>query len=93
MRADQPRWPEAGSVGSSDSGRMPTCDAPAAAGCHAAVDAGSTFIFGLPMNCATKTLAGRWYSSRGVPTCSMMPPLNTAMRSPMVIASTWSWVT
>ena len=31
--------------------------------------------------------------SRGVPTCCTMPPFMATMRSAMVIASIWSWVT
>ena len=42
---------------------------------------------------ATKVVAGRWYTSSGVPICSMRPAFITIMRSASVIASTWSWVT
>ena len=39
----------------------------------------------------------RWPGARtsavGVSTCWMVPSLSTQMRSPMVMASTWSWVT
>ena len=42
---------------------------------------------------ATKTFFGASYRSRGVPTCCSTPSLSTAMRSPMVSASVWSWVT
>ena len=45
------------------------------------------------MNPATKALAGRWYSSFGVASCSTTPPFITAMRSLIVIASSWSCVT
>ena len=55
--------------------------------------AGRTFIAGEPMKVATKTFAGRVYSSSGVPICWRTPFLMTAIRSPIVIASTWSWVT
>jgi hypothetical protein len=48
---------------------------------------------GLPMNPATNLLAGRSYSSRGGATCWTSPSFMTQMRSPMVMASTWSWVT
>jgi hypothetical protein len=48
---------------------------------------------GLPMKPATKALAGRAYSAVGVSTCWMRPSFSTQMRSPMVMASTWSWVT
>ena len=48
---------------------------------------------GEPMKPATKTFAGRSYSSSGEPICSMRPSFMTTMRSPMVIASIWSWVT
>ena len=51
------------------------------------------FIDGEPMNPATKTFTGWSYSSCGVPTCWRRPSRMTAMRSPMVMASTWSWVT
>ena len=51
------------------------------------------FIAGEPMKPATNTLAGRSYSARGVSTCCKTPSFKTATRSPMVIASTWSWVT
>ena len=54
---------------------------------------GSTFIGGVPMNWATNTDAGRAYTSCGVPTCSRRPRLITATWVPIVIASTWSWVT
>ena len=46
-----------------------------------------------PTNPATKLVAGCSYTSAGVPTCSMRPRLNTAMRSLMVSASSWSCVT
>ena len=39
------------------------------------------------MKPATNALAGRWYSSRGVASCSTTPLFITAMRSDMVIAS------
>jgi hypothetical protein len=45
------------------------------------------------MKSATKLLAGRWYSSPGVPTCTTFPTFITAMRSAMLRASFWSWVT
>ncbi len=45
------------------------------------------------MKPATKRLLGCSYSSLGVPTCWSTPSLITAMRSAMVMASTWSWVT
>ncbi len=51
------------------------------------------FIAGAPMNVATNVLTGSSYSARGVLTCCSTPSLSTATRSPMVIASTWSWVT
>ena len=54
---------------------------------------GNRLIAGLPMNWATKMLEGHRYNSIGVPSCCKRPWFNTAMRSPMVIASTWSWVT
>ena len=48
---------------------------------------------GEPMKPATKTLSGWSYISRGVSHCCRMPSLSTATRSPIVMASTWSWVT
>ena len=51
------------------------------------------FIAGLPMKPATKRLIGVSYSCWGVPTCWSRPSLMTAIRWPIVIASTWSWVT
>ena len=51
------------------------------------------FMAGEPMKPATNSLAGWSYISRGVPTCWSTPSLRTAMRSPMVRASVWSWVT
>ncbi len=45
------------------------------------------------MKLATKVDAGRWYTSSGVPTCSIAPAFITSMRCASVIASTWSWVT
>ena len=51
------------------------------------------FMAGEPMKPATKTLLGFSYRSRGEPTCCSTPSLSTAMRSPMVRASVWSWVT
>ena len=41
--------------------------------CLAASAPSIRFIFGLPMKPATKRLRGRWYSSSGLPTCSMPP--------------------
>ncbi len=51
------------------------------------------FIDGLPMKPATNLLIGRSYSSWGEPTCWSLAWLMTAIRWPIVIASTWSWVT
>ena len=51
------------------------------------------FMAGEPMKPATKTLTGPSYSSCGVPTCCSRPSFMTAIRSPMVMASTWSCVT
>jgi hypothetical protein len=53
----------------------------------------TTFIAGEPMKPATNRLAGRSYSSIGAPICETRPALSTTIRSAMVIASTWSWVT
>ena len=52
-----------------------------------------TFVLGEPMNPATNRFAGFLYISCGVPNCCKTPPLITAMRVPIVIASVWSWVT
>ena len=49
--------------------------------------ASSMFIAGLPMNPATNTLRGRWYSSSGGATCWSTPLRMTDTRSPIVIAS------
>src|SRR5579875_373348 len=54
---------------------------------------GKKFMAGVPMKPATKRFAGWSYNSCGAPICWIMPPFRTAMRSPIVIASTWSWVT
>ena len=51
------------------------------------------FICGVPMKLATNTLAGLAKTSWGVPICSIMPSRMMAMRSAMVSASSWSWVT
>ena len=53
---------------------------------------GTKFIAGDPMNPATKMLAGRISLFR-VPTCWRTPSRMIAIRSPMVMASTWSCVT
>ena len=45
------------------------------------------------MNPATNRLAGSWNTASGVPSCSMRPARITATRSPVAIASVWSWVT
>ena len=50
--------------------------------------AGSMFIGGVPMNWATKTVAGRGVHLVGVPSCSIRPRFMTATCVPMVIAST-----
>src|SRR5664280_2294143 len=51
------------------------------------------FIAGEPMNPATNTLFGWSYMPRGVSHCCRTPSLRTATRSPIVMASIWSWVT
>ena len=51
------------------------------------------FMPGLPRKWATNTLVGCAYRSSGAATCCSLPALMTAMRWPIVIASTWSWVT
>ncbi|AMY21293.1 hypothetical protein A3Q40_03945 [Rhodococcus sp. PBTS 1] len=48
---------------------------------------------GDPMKDATKSFTGFAYNSRGLATCCRCPAFRTATRSPMVMASTWSWVT
>jgi hypothetical protein len=50
-------------------------------------------IRGLPRNPATYTVAGRPYTSVGVPTSCSTPLRMIATRSAMVSASAWSWVT
>ena len=54
---------------------------------------GKKFIEGDPMKPATKTLVGRWWRFSGVSSCCNRPSFITAMRSPIVMASTWSCVT
>ena len=51
------------------------------------------FIDGEPLNAATKMLSGSLNSFIGLSTCCRIPPLITATRSAIVMASTWSWVT
>jgi hypothetical protein len=51
------------------------------------------FIAGEPMNPATKAFSGLSYNSLGAANCCSFPKRNTATRSPIVMASTWSWVT
>ena len=53
----------------------------------------SRFICGEPMNPATKRLTGSVNRSFGDAHCCSTPWSSTATRSPIVIASTWSWVT
>ena len=45
------------------------------------------------MKSATNRVRGRSYSSSGVPSCSTRPAFMTAIRSLIVSASSWSWVT
>ena len=56
-------------------------------------DNGNVFIGGEPMKPATNRLRGLLYSSKGAPTCSMLPAFSTTILSAMVMASTWSCVT
>ena len=49
--------------------------------------------FVAPMQPATKMLAGSRQIPVGVPACSITPSFITTMRSAMVSASSWSWVT
>ena len=51
------------------------------------------FMAGEPMKPATNWFAGLAYTRSGVSTCWRAPSRMTAMRSPIVIASTWSCVT
>jgi hypothetical protein len=51
------------------------------------------FIGGLPMNAPTNRLAGSPYTTAGVSHWMTRPWFITAMRSPRLSASTWSWVT
>ena len=51
------------------------------------------FIGGLPMNPATKAFAGASWTTAGSSSCWRAPSFKMAMRLPMVMASTWSWVT
>ena len=46
-----------------------------------------------PMKHITNSLAGCSYSSRGEPSCSILPWSMTTMRSATSMASSWSWVT
>ena len=46
-----------------------------------------------PRKPATKRVVGRSYSVSGSPSCSYLPLFITAIRSDIVIASSWSWVT
>ncbi len=45
------------------------------------------------MKPATKLVVGRSYTSSGSLTCSTRPRFITAIRSLIVSASSWSWVT
>ncbi|MNE98274.1 hypothetical protein D3C80_1967720 [compost metagenome] len=49
--------------------------------------------FDSPRKSATNSVRGRKYRSDGVPSCSILPPFIRQMRSDIVIASSWSWVT
>ena len=51
------------------------------------------FICGVPMKLATKTLPGLAKIACGEAICSIRPSRMMAMRSAMVSASSWSWVT
>ena len=55
--------------------------------------ASTTFIDGVPTNWATNRLHGWSYTSIGTPHCSIGRARITANRSPIAIASSWSWVT
>ena len=47
----------------------------------------------VPTKPATKRLLGKSYRPAAEPTCCRMPLSSTAMRSAVVMASSWSWVT
>jgi len=49
--------------------------------------------FDTPRKSATQGVLGSSYTSLGDPTCWTFPSLRTAIRSDMVRASSWSWVT
>jgi hypothetical protein len=49
--------------------------------------------FARPMKSATKRVAGRRYTSSGVPDCSTRPAFITTTTSDRAMASAWSWVT
>ena len=51
------------------------------------------FIGGVPMKLATKTFERRVVELLRRSICCSTPMLMTATRSPIVIASIWSWVT
>ena len=50
-------------------------------------------MFALPMNSATKRVAGLAYISLGVPVCTIAPSRIRMIRSLISMASVWSWVT
>ena len=49
--------------------------------------------FDVPMKSATNEVRGCSYSVFGSASCSTRPPSMTAIRSDIVSASSWSWVT
>jgi len=76
-----------------EAGSSMSCDPSLTDRAPSATAASYRFMAGEPMNAATKMLPGRLYSSCGGPHCCSTPDRSTATRSPIVIASTWSWVT
>ncbi|HAH16586.1 MAG TPA: hypothetical protein DCL45_11355 [Chloroflexi bacterium] len=50
-------------------------------------------IGGVPRNVATKVFNGCACRSRYRPICSIFPSRMTAIRSPIAVASVWSWLT
>ncbi len=56
-------------------------------------ESGRSSTFEMPTKPAMNSLAGCSYTSAGAPICSILPSLNTATRSLIVSASSWSCVT
>ena len=91
--------------GTNPSGRMPTHTSPSAApgvsstACPerhsrpAFTVPSNTLMGGVPRNFATNKLWGSSYTSWGAPCCISTPSFITTIRSEMLMASSWSWVT